>query len=556
FSNLVLHIKKGKIKNKIIKNKNSHSYYNASQKCDDYNFDEKSDLSIGKNEESNEFSQFEEIPKYRECPGWLTKRRIKKYFDFCIVKLCKPTLIKGIDIDTNNFLGNYAPYVSIEGAYIEDDDLMSSEAFSKYVEKIKIENKIKRDKRRASGIRRNTSNDSKNGNCDDDTFSYYKEKEKNGINDMSMDRNNPFSDAEGKRERRQDVKHKKRSLSTERGSHWSDKGSENNLSRSKEEIEIMINGKRYFQRNKYFYEPILIDPTDKSSEEYKNYVEIIKYNESLKQLKDGNMKPTSFVANGNEYRCIDDKLYTLIDVTREIASKYPDIHNKALIKKVSNDAKNTNELNREYSSESVHKCVDQASNDFYKGKIEDSDDDELYNDILDGYSCNTLYLDNDYSVEKRIYNTLHKKYQWVSILEDERMNPGFKNYNHNCFNINTCNKIFTHLIVCLLPDGGINKLRVYGEIKISKNVKQKNYKKIINVSNILDGSNVVYTTDEFYGKSDNILIDQNSKYVMGWQTRRLINRPLRYVDNLQLNNISSIFYNNNYCIIKLSYIAN
>ncbi|SCM04158.1 conserved Plasmodium protein, unknown function [Plasmodium chabaudi adami] len=544
--------KTGKRENK----KNNNSYYNASQKCDDYSFDEKSDLSIRKNEESNEFSQFEEVPKYRECPGWLTKRRIKKYFDFCIVKLCKPTLIKGIDIDTNNFLGNYAPYVSIEGAYIEDDDLMSSEAFSKYVEKIKIENKIKRDKRRASGIRRNTSNDAKNGSCDDDTFSYYKEKENNGINNMSMDRNNPFSDAEGKRERCHDVKHKKRSLSTERDSRWSDKGSENNLYRPKEEIEIMINGKRYFQRNKYFYEPILIDPTDKSSEEYENYVEIIKYNESLKQLKDGNMKPTSFVANGNEYRCIENKLYTLIDVTREIASKYPDIHNKALMKKVSNDAKNTNELNGEYSSESVHKCGDQPSNDFYKGKFEDSDDDELYNDILDGYSCNTLYLDNDYSVEKRIYNTLHKKYQWVSILEDERMNPGFKNYNHNCFNINTCNKIFTHLIVCLLPDGGINKLRVYGEIKISKNVKQKNYKKIINVSNILDGSSVVYTTDEFYGKSDNILIDQNSKYVMGWQTRRLINRPLRYVDNLQLNNISSIFYNNNYCIIKLSYIAN
>ncbi|CDU16160.1 conserved Plasmodium protein, unknown function [Plasmodium yoelii] len=539
------------------KKKNRNSYYNTSQKCDDYNFDEKNDLSIGKNEECNKFSQFEEVSKYRECPGWLTKRRIKKYFDFCIVKLCKPTLIKGIDIDTNNFLGNYAPYVSIEGAYIEDDDLMSSEAFSKYVEKIKIENKIKRDKRRASGIQRNTSNDVKNDDCDDnDTFSYYKQKEKNGINNMSIDRINPFSDAEGTQEYRQDMKHKKRSLSTERGSHWSDKGSENNLSRSKEEIEIMINGKRYFQRNKYFYEPILIDPTDKSSEEYENYVEIIKYNENLKQLKDGNMKPTSFVANGNEYRCIENKLYTLIDVTREIASKYPDIHSKALIKKLSNDAKIPNELNGEYSSESVHKCGDQSSNDFFKGKIENSDDDEFYNDILDGYSCNTLYLDNDYSVEKRIYNTLHKKYQWVSILEDERMNPGFKNYNHNCFNINTCNKIFTHLIVCLLPDGGINKLRVYGEIKISKNEKQKNYKKIINVSNILDGSNVVYTTDEFYGKSDNILIDQNSKYVMGWQTRRLINRPLRYVDNLQLNNISSIFYNNNYCIIKLSYITN
>lgn len=99
--------------------------------------------------------------------------------------------------------------------------------------------------------------------------------------------------------------------------------------------------------------------------------------------------------------------------------------------------------------------------------------DTLNYDYNNYYNTSTLFLDNDYSVEKRIYNELHKKYQWVSILEDERMNPGFKNYNHNCFNINTCNKIFTHLIVCLLPDGGINKLRVYGEIKNNEKARKK-----------------------------------------------------------------------------------
>ncbi|SBS80119.1 conserved Plasmodium protein, unknown function [Plasmodium ovale curtisi] len=491
-----------------------------------------------------------------ECPGWLTKRRIKKYFDFCIIKLCKPTLIKGIDIDTNDFLGNYAPYVSIEGAYIEDEMLMSSTSFSKYVDNIKYENK------------------KKNDILYENNFCHFEKGKENGdsktlrgiffhkMDQRSEGYNNPIDDSR-------------------------EKGEKNSLFNSREEVELVIDGKTYFKRNKYFYEPILIDPIDKSDQEYENYVEILRYNDKFKNLKN-NPKSTSFVANGNEYRYIDNKLYTLVDVTRDIVSKYPDLHKNCLQKMASTLFHNIRDGNNRFEVNTLQKNFEKNEKSIlqmnekigmsmtngsdFRGTDERSrgnedvlpkhfdveDHCEEENPILLStrrYNPNTLYLDNDYTVEKQIYNDLHKKYQWVSILEDERMNPGFKNYNHNCFNINTCNKIFTHLIVCLLPDGGINKLRVYGEIKISEKEKKKNYKKIINVSNILDGSNVVYTTDEFYGKSENILIDQKCNYVMGWQTRRLINRPLRYVENLCLNNICSIFFNNNYCIIKLSFIT-
>ncbi|CAA9986403.1 conserved Plasmodium protein, unknown function [Plasmodium knowlesi strain H] len=532
-----------------------------------------------------------ESGKWGECPGWLTKRRIKKYFDFCIVKLCKPTLIKGIDIDTNNFLGNYAPYVSIEGAYIEDDLLMSAESFSKYVDRVKYMNKKKNDfmferdffsqhpTRGRSGER--TGAYKENGECT---------KEGNPTN-----RNNDRGADGGKN----GLFMSSRNSSGE-NRYWSNdrRRLDDHVLNNREEVELIIDGKTYFKRNKYFYEPILIDPLDKSDQEYENYLEILRYNDKYKKLRT-NPKSTSFVANGNEYRYIDNKLYTLVDVTKEIASRYPGIHKGCLLRSSSSPlGADRNGVNsgegRGYSSGDGYgdsyedrfvgvegsglgeaECHGKyRTGNASKGKRgehgehgecglngvnvenDQSSEEEEGNPLLsNSYNSNMLFLDNDYSIEKKIYNDLHKQYQWVSILEDERMNPGFQNYNHNCFNINTCNKIFTHLIVCLLPDGGINKLRVYGEIKISENVRKKSYKKTINVCDILDGSHVVYTTDEFYGKSENILIDQNSEYVMGWQTRRLINRPLRYVENLTINNMSSIFFNNNYCIIKLSFIT-
>ncbi|KJP89257.1 hypothetical protein AK88_01135 [Plasmodium fragile] len=531
--------------------------------------------------ESGYLKLSEESSKWGECPGWLTKRRIKKYFDFCIVKLCKPTLIKGIDIDTNNFLGNYAPYVSIEGAYIEDDMLMSAESFSKYVDQIKYQNKKK-----------------KYFMFEKDFFSQHhprgRSNERGGVHNENGECSNTGDVSNRNKNHSANADRKNLFLSSRNSSgenrYWSNERRrlDDHVLNNREEVELVIDGKTYFKRNKYFYEPILIDPLDKSDQVYENYLEILRYNDKYKKLRT-NPKSTSFVANGNEYRYIDNKLYTLVDVTREIASRYPGIHKGCLLRSSSSpvgtdpNGANSGEgrgyssgdhygdrfvgvegdgpsgamCHGEYPTGSAAQGGRGENDDNCENGVngENSEEEEGNPFLSNSYNSNTLFLDNDYSVEKKIYNDLHKQYQWVSILEDERMNPGFKNYNHNCFNINTCNKIFTHLIVCLLPDGGINKLRVYGEIKISENVRKKSYKKTINACDILDGSHVVYTTDEFYGKSENILIDQNSEYVMGWQTRRLINRPLRYVENLTINNISSIFFNNNYCIIKLSFIT-
>lgn len=53
--------------------------------------------------------------------GWETRRKRVPGYDWCIIKLGVPGVIRGVDIDTNHFLGNHPPYASIDGLCIEDE---------------------------------------------------------------------------------------------------------------------------------------------------------------------------------------------------------------------------------------------------------------------------------------------------------------------------------------------------------------------------------------------------------------------------------------------------
>ncbi|MFP3615562.1 allantoicase, partial [Paraburkholderia sp. SIMBA_050] len=52
--------------------------------------------------------------------GWETRRKRTTGYDWCIVKLARPGVIKGVDIDTSHFTGNFPPAASIEAAYVAD----------------------------------------------------------------------------------------------------------------------------------------------------------------------------------------------------------------------------------------------------------------------------------------------------------------------------------------------------------------------------------------------------------------------------------------------------
>ena len=52
--------------------------------------------------------------------GWETRRRRTPGYDWCLIKLGCPGIIKKIEINTKFFTGNYPPYAEIEGIYSEE----------------------------------------------------------------------------------------------------------------------------------------------------------------------------------------------------------------------------------------------------------------------------------------------------------------------------------------------------------------------------------------------------------------------------------------------------
>ena len=54
--------------------------------------------------------------------GWESRRKRDPGHDHCTVRLALPGRIKGLNIDTSYFTGNYAPSASLEACYVADGD--------------------------------------------------------------------------------------------------------------------------------------------------------------------------------------------------------------------------------------------------------------------------------------------------------------------------------------------------------------------------------------------------------------------------------------------------
>src|SRR4051794_22987303 len=52
--------------------------------------------------------------------GWESRRRRDGGHDFCIVRLACPGRIRGVDIDTSHFTGNYPPAASIDACRLDN----------------------------------------------------------------------------------------------------------------------------------------------------------------------------------------------------------------------------------------------------------------------------------------------------------------------------------------------------------------------------------------------------------------------------------------------------
>ena len=107
----------------------------------------------------------------------------------------------------------------------------------------------------------------------------------------------------------------------------------------------------------------------------------------------------------------------------------------------------------------------------------------------------------------------NNKSRWITILDKKKMSP---NKNHN-FKIKN-KSIFTHIKLNIIPDGGVARVRFFGEVEIKKGNFRK---KIIDLSSMLNGGSIVACNNEHFGKAENILAPGKSKGMQfGWESRR------------------------------------
>lgn len=70
--------------------------------------------------------------------GWESRRKRTPGHDWCILKLGLSGIVKGVDIDTNHFLGNHPPYASIDACCVDDEDVSVETLLSSQTEWIEI----------------------------------------------------------------------------------------------------------------------------------------------------------------------------------------------------------------------------------------------------------------------------------------------------------------------------------------------------------------------------------------------------------------------------------
>ena len=107
----------------------------------------------------------------------------------------------------------------------------------------------------------------------------------------------------------------------------------------------------------------------------------------------------------------------------------------------------------------------------------------------------------------------NNKTRRIKILNNKKLGP---NKNHN-FKIK--NKlVFNHVKLNIFPDGGVARLRVYGEVEIKK-INFGN--KLINLTSVLNGASIVGCNNEHFGRAENVLAPGKGKNMGdGWETRR------------------------------------
>jgi len=111
---------------------------------------------------------------------------------------------------------------------------------------------------------------------------------------------------------------------------------------------------------------------------------------------------------------------------------------------------------------------------------------------------------------------------WVEILPKSPLDPGSQHF----FEIDA-NEIYTHVRLHIYPDGGVARLRVFGEVH--KDWNKVDPHEIIDLALVTNGGKALHCNDMFFSVMDNLIVPPTGKNMGdGWETKR--NRTPNNVD--------------------------
>lgn len=104
--------------------------------------------------------------------------------------------------------------------------------------------------------------------------------------------------------------------------------------------------------------------------------------------------------------------------------------------------------------------------------------------------------------------------QWIEILSKSPLLPGSQNF----YDISDRN-LYTHLRLNIYPDGGVARLKVYGEVFKDWSVVETD--EPVDLASAMNGAKAVLCNDMFFSHMDNLIMPGRGKNMGdGWETKR------------------------------------
>ncbi len=104
--------------------------------------------------------------------------------------------------------------------------------------------------------------------------------------------------------------------------------------------------------------------------------------------------------------------------------------------------------------------------------------------------------------------------KWIEILPKSALKPGSQNF----FELHNM-EVFTHVRLNIFPDGGVARLKVYGEVYTDwTKIKAE---EIVDLASALHGAKAILCNDMFFSHMDNLLMPgRGANMGDGWETKR------------------------------------